>query len=82
MLQREKVNIVVDDRTIAAGDLGAILDPIWWSGEIHHGPVVYEESLQPFSRSQRYIFAVQWYSSEVCNGPPPVLFESNSRCLA
>jgi hypothetical protein len=68
MLQREKVNVVVDDRTIAAGDLSAILDPIWWSGAIYQGPVVYEQRLRAFSQSLRYVYAVQWYLSEVCNG--------------
>ena len=66
--QYETVEIVVDDNTIASGDLAKILEPAWWIVTIYHGPDEYERTLAQFSREQRLMFALRWYISEVKNG--------------
>jgi hypothetical protein len=77
MLPTEKVHVVVNDNTIATGDDWAVIEPVWWLANIYDGPGAYEQSLQPFSQSQRYVFAVRWYHSEVNNGGH-LQFYSNS----
>ncbi len=67
-MRYETVHVRVDDGTIAAGDPGAIIEPVWWSANIYDGPEEYERSLLQFSRAQRLVFAVTWYRSEVNNG--------------
>jgi hypothetical protein len=64
----ETVHVCVDDGTIAAGDSWAVIEPVWWSANIYDGPEEYEISLLQFSRSQRLVFALNWYCSEVNNG--------------
>jgi hypothetical protein len=64
----ETIDIVVDDNTIAAGDLAKILEPVWWRATIYEGPEEYERSLQQFSPEQRLMFALRWYLAEVSNG--------------
>ena len=68
MPRREKVHVVVNDDTIAAGDYWPVIEPVWWSADIYHGPGLYEQSLSPFTESQRFVFAVRWYFSEINNG--------------
>ena len=60
--------VVVDDEVIDSGDLNAVIDPVWWAGNIYEGPLAYEQSLDRFSKRQRLIFAAVWYLSEVNNG--------------
>jgi hypothetical protein len=67
-MRYETVRVRVDDGTIATGDPSAVVQPVWWSANIYDGPDEYERSLQRFSRSQRFIFAVLWYRAEVNNG--------------
>jgi hypothetical protein len=67
-MRYETVHVCVDDGTIAAGDPWAVIEPVWWSANIYDGPAKYELSLLQFSRSQRLVFAVFWYRSEVNNG--------------
>jgi hypothetical protein len=67
-MRYETVHVSVEDSTIAAGDPWAVIHPVWWSANIYNGPDEYERSLLPFSRSQRFIYAVHWYRSEVNNG--------------
>jgi len=68
MPRRETVQVVVDDAAIAADDLRVIIEPVWWLANIYDGPGLYEQSLKPFSQSQRFVFAIRWYVAEVCNG--------------
>lgn len=68
MIRRETVHVTVDDATIAAGDLAAVIDPIWWLANIYDGPIAYEKSLERFSRPHRLVYAVCWYFREVNNG--------------
>jgi len=62
------VRISVDDSTIAAGDPGKVIEPVWWSANIYDGPEQYEISLLEFSHAQRFVYALVWYSSELLNG--------------
>lgn len=68
MVKRERVHVVVDDKTIADGNHWDVIQPVWWTANIYDGPGVYQQSLQTFSDSQRHVFAVRWYLSEVNNG--------------
>jgi hypothetical protein len=68
MAPRERVYVVVDNATIARGNTGEIIAPIWWSANIYDGPGMYELSLRHFSKAQRLVFAVLWYIAEVNNG--------------
>jgi hypothetical protein len=68
MIRYETVHVTVDDSTIAAGDPFAVIQPVWWSADIYHGPETYEHSVSRFSRSQRFVIAVFWYRAEVENG--------------
>jgi len=60
--------VTVDRDTLAADDAFAAIEPVWWTANIYGSPREYESSLSPFSRAQRYLFAVQWYRAEVNNG--------------
>lgn len=61
-------HVVIDDKVIDAGEYYAIIDPVWWTGEIHEGFKEYETSLSKFSKPQRLLFAIAWYEAEVNNG--------------
>jgi hypothetical protein len=67
-MRYETVHVCIDDDTIAVGDPWVVIEPVWWSANIYDGPEQYELSLLQFSRSQRLVFAVFWYRSEVNNG--------------
>jgi hypothetical protein len=62
------VPIRIDDTVIATGDPMKVIDPVWWLATFYDGPDAYEESLKRFSKSQRLIWAMFWYVSEVNNG--------------
>lgn len=68
MPRYETVEIRVDDDTIAAGDLQAIVEPVWWLIDIYHGPAEYKRTSRQFSKPQRFVFAIRWYRAEVDNG--------------
>jgi hypothetical protein len=67
-MQFEEVRVCVDDTTISSGDTWKIIEPVWWSANIYGGFEQYEFSLLKFTHSQRLLFALNWYCSEVCNG--------------
>lgn len=63
------VRIVIDARLIAeTDDPMVVIDPVWWTADFYANIAKYEASLAQFSRPQRYVWAVLWYDSEVCNG--------------
>ena len=62
------VHICVDDSIIETADPEKILEPVWWSGNIHDGPEEYDKSLSVFSHAQRLLYALTWYCSELLNG--------------
>jgi len=49
-------------------DVQRVIEPLWWSVSIYNGEEKYESDLEPFTKPQRYVFAIQWYSAEVNNG--------------
>ncbi|HRK30002.1 MAG TPA: DMP19 family protein [Tepidisphaeraceae bacterium] len=71
------IHLKVDETIIAAGDVEQIMEPFWLAAEVSGSLLEYEESLRPFSTSQRLLCAFQWYVSEVLNGGH-VQFFSNS----
>ncbi len=64
----QSVDVVVDDKTIAGSDVFALIEPVWYRVDIYKTWTEYEATLRPFSESQRHLFAIQWYRSEVANG--------------
>lgn len=63
-----RVQVVVDDSVIAAGDPYAVIDPVWWTADIYGSADEYQASLRSFSRSQRLVHALCWNIAEVNNG--------------
>ncbi len=78
MIRRETVHVEVNDATIAANDPAAVIHPVWWRARIYDGPIAYEKSLEQFSRSQRLIWAIHWYRSEVNNGGHRQFFSNST----
>jgi hypothetical protein len=62
-------HIKIDDEFINNHDSPfSIIEPVWWTAAIYDGEEKYKESLLPFSREQRNVYAVFWYLAEVGNG--------------
>lgn len=61
-------HVRVDDAVIDRGDPQEIIDPVWWTGNIYDGPAEYSKSLVSFTKEQRLIHAIIWYTAEVNNG--------------
>ena len=62
------IEITKEDILSGEYDSQYIVDPLWWSVSIYDGKEQYEKDLESFNTSQRGIFAILWYSGEVCNG--------------
>ncbi len=60
--------IVVDDAVISTNDDFKVIEPVWWSVSIYDGENQYNKDLEKFTKPQRYVFAIEWYMSEVNNG--------------
>jgi hypothetical protein len=58
---------VVDDATIASGDLQAVIDPVWYSANTE-SLASWNNSLEKFSVPQRQVFAMLWADADICNG--------------
>lgn len=67
-MEYEEVRLRVDESTILGADPSIVIEPVWWTGNIYDGPKEYELSLASFSQSQRALFGILWYRSEVNNG--------------
>lgn len=61
-------HVRIDDAVIDKELSISIIDPVWWTAEIHRGEAVYHQSLAGFSREQRLVYAVTWYAAEIDNG--------------
>ena len=61
------IHIVIDEKTINTNDPQGVVQPLW-GVSIYDGEEQYENDLKPFTLPQRYVFAIQWYDTEVCNG--------------
>ena len=62
------VQIEVDAATIAGDSPHAVVEPVWWTANFGQDYAAYEDSLKPFSKPQRLVWAALWYASEVHNG--------------
>lgn len=60
-------NITVDE-IMKSNCAQKIIEPVWWSVNIYDSLEQYNKDLARFSLPQRYVFAIQWYAAEVCNG--------------
>ncbi len=69
-MEYKNIHYEITKEDILSGkyDAWRINEPVWWSAEIHYGLERYENDLSKFTKSQRILFAVEWYDSEVCNG--------------
>jgi len=70
--------MVVDEQLINAKDAQGVIEPLWWSVSIYDGETQYEEDLKPFTKPQRYVFAIQWYVAEVNNGGHYQFFDNST----
>ncbi len=62
------VHTLIDRGFLEEHTVREILEPAFWSVNVHDGPEAYERTLRRFTRHQRLLLAVQWYRSEVNNG--------------
>ena len=67
-MEYEVVRFVVDEAVINTNDDFKVIEPVFWSVSIYDGEKQYEKDLEAFSLPQRYVFAIEWYMSEVNNG--------------
>lgn len=58
----------VTDEQIDDGDFQAIVTPLWWEVSIYDGETEMYDALDRFTDPQKYVWAIQWYYSEVENG--------------
>lgn len=59
---------VIGDDEIDSGEIQKLIQPMWWSVSIYDGETEMYDALEKFSEPQKYVWAIQWYISEVING--------------
>lgn len=64
--------------TIAGDNPYDVIDPVWWIADFYADLATHERSLSQFSRPQRLVWAVLWYSSEVHNGGHDQFFSNST----
>ena len=68
-MERVIEHIKIDDEFInKTDDPIAVIAPVWWTATIYDGEEKYNESLAPFSKEQRNVYALLWYLAEIENG--------------
>lgn len=69
-MKMKDVFLDFNEKDIEAGkyDSWDLIEPLWWNVSIYDGIDVYNSDLNHFTDSQRKIFALYWYDSEVNNG--------------
>ncbi|MDR9856183.1 DMP19 family protein [Paenibacillus sp. VCA1] len=67
-MNEELIEVVIDDSIISSNNLFKIIEPLWWSVNIYESEEQYYKDLSNFTKPQQYVFAIQWYLSEVNNG--------------
>jgi hypothetical protein len=73
------VHVVIDDAAVASStDAFALIEPLWDRVDIYGSWARYVATLQPFSTSQRHLFAIQWYRAEVNNGGHDQFFSNST----
>jgi hypothetical protein len=76
--KEKSVYMVIDDKVINEGDYFAVIDPVWWTGDIYDTFERYEASLSSFSKPQRLVYAMAWYDAEVNNGGHDQFFTNST----
>lgn len=66
--ENKTMKFVVDDKLIDSNDVMKIIEPLWWGVSIYDSEEKYKKDLEKFSDSQKYVFAIEWYITEVNNG--------------
>ena len=61
-------HFVIDDELIDEGNVQAVIEPLWWSVSVYDGETEMYDGLERFTEPQSYVWAIQWYISEVENG--------------
>jgi Domain of unknown function (DUF4375) len=78
-MKTSTVRLVIDDAVVAdATDVFTLIEPLWEQVDIYGSWVQYETTLQPFSTSQRHLFAIHWYRAEVNNGGHDQFFANST----
>jgi len=72
------VQVEVNAAVIAGDDPYEVVDPVWWNANFYDDLARYEDSLKPFSKPQRLVWAVLWYASEVHNGGHDQFFSNST----
>jgi hypothetical protein len=67
-MKRRLHHALIDQDFVVRSEALAVLDPAFWSVNLHAGPRAYHRSLEPFSRPQGLALALFWYQAEVNNG--------------
>lgn len=67
-MEYENTEINIDEAKLNKADVYAIIEPLWWSVSIYDGEEKYLEDLKRYTKSQKYVFAIEWYLAEVNNG--------------
>lgn len=71
-------HFVVDDEMIDSGYVQEVITPLWWGVSIYDGETEMYDALEHFTKPQKYVWAVQWYKSEVINGGHAQFFMNSS----
>ena len=71
-------HFVVDDEMIDSGYVQEVITPLWWGVSIYDGETEMYDALERFTEPQKYVWAVQWYKSEVTNGGHAQFFMNSS----
>lgn len=77
-MKSEKVFLKLDRESLLTADPWTAIEPVWWTANIYDGVDEYSRSLSGFSRPQRFVFAIMWYRSEVCNGGHEQFFSNST----
>lgn len=76
MSERTEQEVIIDDKVIDEGGPMEVIDPVWWS--VDNDIEMYEKDLAKWSNEQRYIYAIEWYNTEVNNGGHDQFFWNSS----
>ncbi len=69
-------HFAIGDEIIDEGNIGAVIQPLWWSVSIYDGETEMLDGLERFSEPQQYVWAIQWYLSEAVNNGHEQFFSS------
>lgn len=73
-----EVKVIINDQTIEQGEVYKIIEPLWWTVDIYQGEQIYNEGLKEFTENQKFVFAIEWYLTEVNNGGHGQFFSNST----